>query len=139
MSSVAEAEVGTVHHNGKIAIPVRTAVIEMGHPQGLTPLKTDNSTADDFFNKTIKPKRSKAFDMKFHWMKDRIEQQQFWVYWDKGINNWADYFTKHHPPKHHKLMRPKYIQMNKKQELCLSTQSLVQGCVNLLHPSVRRP
>ena len=32
MSSAAEAEVGTVHYNGKIAIPIRTAVIEMGHP-----------------------------------------------------------------------------------------------------------
>ena len=111
MSSAAEAEVGTVHHNVKIAIPVQTAVIEMVHPQGPTPFKTDNSTAGGFSNKKIKPKSSKAFDMNFHWMNDRIEQKQFWVYFDKGINNWADCFTKHHPPKHHKLMRSKYIQM----------------------------
>ena len=55
--------------------------------------------------------------MKFHWMKDRILQKQFRVYWDKGVNNWADYFTKHHPPKHHKLMRPKYIQMKESSKL----------------------
>ena len=66
--------------------------------------------------------------MKFRWMKDRIAQEQFWVYWDKVINNWADYFTKHHPLKHHRLMRPKYIQMNK-QSLCQSVQSLEQGCL----------
>ena len=51
--------------------------------------------------------------MKFHWMRDRILQKQFCVYWDEGVNNWADYFTKYHPTKHHKLMRPKYIQMDK--------------------------
>ena len=109
MSSAAEAEVETVHHNGMIYIPVRKAAIEMGHPQGPTPLKTDKSTADGFFTKKIKLKRAKAFDMKIHWMVDRISKKQFLVYWDKGINNWVDYFTKHNPPKHHKLVRPKHI------------------------------
>ena len=64
MSSAAEEEVGTIHHNNKIAIPVRTAIIEMVYPQGPTPLKTDNNAAGGFFNKKIKPKRSKCFDMK---------------------------------------------------------------------------
>jgi hypothetical protein len=43
-------------------------------------------------------------------MKDRIHQQQFHLYWEKGALNMADYFTKHHPPRHHKLMRHKYLQ-----------------------------
>ena len=47
----------------------------MDHAHGPTPIKIDNSTADGFFDKTIKLKRSKAFDMKFHWMKDRIIQK----------------------------------------------------------------
>ena len=102
----------------------------MGHAQEPTSIKTDNSTAEGFFNKTIKPKRSKAFDMKFHWMKDRIQQNQFHLYWEKGSNNWADYFTKHHPPCYHKLMRPKYIQQHK--QISCSAQALVQGCVNIL-------
>ena len=138
MSSAAEAEVGTVHHNGKVAVPIITALNEMGHLQGPIPLKTDNLTAEGFLNKKIRQKRSKSFEMRFHWMIDRIQQGQFWVYWDKGINNWADYFTKHHPPSHHKLMRPKYLHCEKNELLCLSAQSLVQGCVSNLRPSFGR-
>jgi hypothetical protein len=48
--------------------------------------------------------------MSFHWMNDRIQQQQFPLYWEKGALNMADCFTKHHPPRHHKLMRHKYLQ-----------------------------
>ena len=48
--------------------------------------------------------------MKFYWMKDRISQKQFDLIWAKGILNKADYFTKHHPPWHHKKMRYKYLQ-----------------------------
>ena len=109
MLSAAEAEVGTIYHNGKVAIPVRTAIIEMVHPQGPTPLKTNNKIADGFFNKKIKLKRSKCFKMKFHWMKNGIIQGTYYVYWDKGINNWADHFTEHQPHKHHKFMRLEYI------------------------------
>ena len=48
MSSTAEAGVGTVHHNGKASIPVRTVLDDMGHPQGSTPVKIDNNTAKGF-------------------------------------------------------------------------------------------
>ena len=34
---------------------------------------------------------------------------QLRVYWDIGTNNDTDYFTKHHPPIHHRQMRPGYI------------------------------
>ena len=49
--------------------------------------------------------------MRFHWLRDHILQNQFNMYWDKGVNNDADYFTKHHSPAHHQIMRPKYINM----------------------------
>ena len=54
ISSVAETEVVKVHHNGKAAIPVRTALDKMGHLQGPTPVKTDNNTANGSLNKKIK-------------------------------------------------------------------------------------
>jgi hypothetical protein len=109
MSSAAESETGGVYLNGKEAIPIRTTAIELGHPQPPTPIKTDNTTAHGILTKSLRPKLSKAFDMRFHWMKDRIQQQQFHLYWEKGTQNMADYFTKHHPPRHHKLMRYKYL------------------------------
>ena len=35
----------------------------LGHPQGIIPLKTDNSTAEAYSNSVLKEKRSKAWDM----------------------------------------------------------------------------
>ena len=77
MSSAAGAKVGTIYPNGKVVISVRASIIEIGHPQDPTPLKTDNNTADGFFNKKIKPKRSESFDMKFYWVLDQIKKNNF--------------------------------------------------------------
>ena len=48
MSSAVEAEIGTLHNNGNAAISIRLTLDKMGHKQGPTPLKTDNSTAEVF-------------------------------------------------------------------------------------------
>ena len=55
-------------------------------------------------------KQSKAMDMRFYWIRDRVRQGQFLVYWKRGKTNQADYFTKHHPAKHHIQQRPNYLQ-----------------------------
>ena len=47
--------------------------------------------------------------MKYNWLRDREAHEELRVYWDKGSNNSGDYFTKHHPPAHHRTERPKYI------------------------------
>jgi hypothetical protein len=68
-------------------------------------METDNTTATGYSNGTIKQKRTKSMDMRFYWIKDRVKQGQFNVYWGPGYQNLADYFTKHHSPAHHKRMR----------------------------------
>eukprot|EP00804_Cyclotella_cryptica_P003815 CCRYP_018931-RD/>CCRYP_018931-RD protein AED:0.34 eAED:0.34 QI:0/-1/0/1/-1/0/1/0/60 len=40
----------------------------MGHPQPPTPIQTDNSNALGVVTNTIQPKRTKAMDMRFHWL-----------------------------------------------------------------------
>jgi hypothetical protein len=112
VGSAAEAECGGCYHNAQKAIPIRIALAELGHPQPKTPLKTDNSTAAGFANNSMRQKRSKAWDMRFHWIRDRVAQEQFKIFWDKGVNNLADYFTKHHSPSHHLESRPTYILKN---------------------------
>jgi hypothetical protein len=47
--------------------------------------------------------------MIFYWIRDRVRQGQFQVYWGKGSRNRADYFTKHHPASHHKAVRSAYV------------------------------
>ena len=80
ISSAAKAETGTLFHNGKVAIPIRTTLHEMGHPQGPTYVKIDNSTTNGFVYSNIKPKRSKAWDMRYHWLKDKVHSKELHVY-----------------------------------------------------------
>ena len=88
---------------------IRLVLKEMGHPQPATPIQTDNLTAEGLVNNRIQPKRLKAMDMRFHWLRDRETRKQFRIYWRSGKTNLADYFTKHHPASHHRSMRGKYL------------------------------
>ena len=108
LSSAAEAEIGALFYNGKEVCPLRTTLIAMGHPQPPTVIITDNSTAVGLANDTIKQRRSKAIDMRFYWIRDREQQDQFRIHWKPGSENRADYFSKHHPPSHHREMRTEY-------------------------------
>ena len=64
--------------------------------------------------------------MRFYWLLDRSAQKQFKIYWERGIKNLADYFSKHHSAKHHKQLRPIYSYMESK------SPSSLQGCIELL-------
>jgi hypothetical protein len=55
--------------------------MELGNNEPAIPLRTENSTAFGIINETIKQKRSKAMDMRHHWIIDRVHQKQFDVYW----------------------------------------------------------
>jgi hypothetical protein len=105
VASAAESEVGACFHNAQSGAPLRVTLTKMGHTQPPTPLRTDNSTAFGILNETIKQKRSKAMDMRYHWLTDRVSQKQFYVYWRPGRENLGDYHTKHHSAQHHKDMR----------------------------------
>jgi len=109
MASAAEAEMAGLFMNAQELILVRHALAALAHHQPPTPLKTDNSTSSAFIDNTIKQRRSKTWDMRWNWMRDPKTKEQIKTYWDRGLNNLADYPTKHHPPIHHKRMRPTYL------------------------------
>ena len=97
MGSAGESEVAALYYNCKSAIPLRTALEEMGHEQPRTPAVTDNSTAAGLINKTMTPKRAKAYDQRFNWLKCREAQKMFHLIWKSGKLNRADFHTKKHP------------------------------------------
>jgi hypothetical protein len=103
--SEAESEIGACFQNAQSGVPLRVTLTELGHIQPATPLRIDNSTAFGILNETIKQKRSKAMDTRYHWLTYRIRQKQFDVYWRPGRENIGDYHTKHHSAQHHKYMR----------------------------------
>ena len=136
MSSAVEAELGALFINAREAVHIRRILTEMGHPQPKTPIQTDNSTAEGVINNTIQPKRTKSMDMRFEWLKDRESKNQFRYYWRAGKTNLADYFTKHHPPAHHRNMRGEFLtrlaelqKLRETRSAGLSPPKVLQGCV----------
>ena len=109
VASAAEAELGSLFFNCQEAVPLRNALREMNHPQPATPVQTDNTTALGIVTSSIRRKRSKAMDMRFHWVQDQTQRNNFLIYWAPGKTNLADYFSKHHPAAHHKQMRNTYL------------------------------
>jgi hypothetical protein len=47
--------------------------------------------------------------MRYYWIRNRVRQGQFIVHWKRGANNYADYFSKHHAPAHHRRIRSRYL------------------------------
>jgi hypothetical protein len=105
VASAAESEVGACFHNAQSGAPLSSTLTELGNTQPPTPLPTDNSTAFGILNETIKQKRSKSIDMRYHWLTDGVLQKQYDVYWRPGRENIDDCHTKHHSAQHHEDMR----------------------------------
>ena len=128
MAPAAEAEIAALIMNACGILPLRATLEELGHPQPPTPMQTGSSTASGITNGIFKQDRSKAIGMRFYWLVGIVEQGQFNVYWDSGKKNLADYFTKHHPPSHHRRLRPACLHAK-------HSPSSLQGRAELLAPS----
>jgi len=65
MGSAAESEVRVLNINAQAILPIRTCLIEIGHPRPATPLTPDNVTVKGILARTIKQKQSKSIDCDF--------------------------------------------------------------------------
>ena len=106
VASVAEAEYAALFLAGQEGVWLRQILNSLGYPQSPTTIFCDNQCAVGIALDTIKPKRTKSIDMRFHWMRDRIAQNQFIVTWRKGADNLADFFTKPLPVHVHQSIMP---------------------------------
>ena len=106
------------------------ALIVLDHKQPATPLKTDNYTIEGFVKSGMKPKRSKMWDMKWHWLRYTEVLDKIRVYWNRGTNNDTDYLTKHHPPIHHRQIRTWYIHTSNLARTIYHTIILCEGVLN---------
>jgi hypothetical protein len=108
-ASVGEAEYITAFINAQLGVPERNALAFIGHKQAATPLTCDNQCAVGLANNTVKQVRSKAIDMKYHWVRYQVQQKQFWLRWQKGVENLADFFSKAHPVHHVRSHTPLFL------------------------------
>ena len=128
MSSAAEVELGALYINCRKAIPAQYLLEAMGHHQPPSPMLTNNSTALGVVTNKIQPKRTKAMDMRFHWLRCHANQLQFRTDWRVGPTNKGDYVTKHHAALHHKNVRAYYLTpTNRLEQLRHHIQARITG------------
>jgi len=106
VASAAEAEYAGLFSAGQQAASLRQTLADLGHPQEPTLLLCDNECAVGIANDTVKAKRSKSIDMRYHWVRDRVRQGHFKVQWRRGAHNLADFFTKALPVHEHQRLLP---------------------------------
>jgi hypothetical protein len=80
------------------AASLQNILEDLGYPQPPTIIMCDNTCAIGIATDSIKQKRSKAIDMRFHWVCDRVRQGQFTISYIQSADNIADYFTKNLDP-----------------------------------------
>jgi hypothetical protein len=91
MSLAAEAKLGALFINTKMAVSMQRTLKEMGQQQIRTPIQTNDSTAHALLTNKIMPKALKAMGMRFHWLHCCKAQDQYHFYWRPGTQNLADY------------------------------------------------
>ena len=69
-------------------------------------------------------KRSKAMDMRFHWIQDIILKEHFHNIWKPKPTNLEDYHSKHHPTPHQ--IQVQHTNLHETH----SSQNTLQVCVN---------
>ena len=109
--SVAQAELGGTFYNAKKGKILRLKLEETRYKQGPTTIFVDNNTASGICNSTIKRQRSRAMNGQYCWLIDQVNLNTYRIKWAPGLENMADYFTKHFPAAHHRDVRPFFLQM----------------------------
>ena len=72
--------------------------------------------------------------MIFYWVRDRVNQNQFMIYWRLGANNVGDYVSKHHSPAYHLTMRPNFFV----NLVCQNPSSYTENCLLILSLYLQR-
>ena len=49
-------------------------------------------------------------DMRFHWLRDRVLQGQFIIYWRLDTKNKGGYYKNHHSAARHRVVKYQYLQ-----------------------------
>ena len=69
--SAAEAECGGLFENAQMALTIQQILKAIGHPQKTTQIKTDNKKENSFVHASMRDKRCKTWDIKYHWLREK--------------------------------------------------------------------
>jgi hypothetical protein len=107
--AASESEYASLYMNGQEACFERVILAALHYPQGPTTIYTDNETAVGIANDSVKIRRSKAIDMRYHWIRDRVRQGIFQIVYHKGADIDADFLTKPLPVAKHKHFINRFV------------------------------
>jgi hypothetical protein len=107
--AASETEYAALYINGQHAYFERVVLESLGYPQAATKLYADNKAAVGIATDSVKLRKSKAIDMRYHWIRDRVRQKIFDVIWAEGKGNDADFFTKLQPSARHQYFIKRFV------------------------------
>jgi hypothetical protein len=107
--AASETEYAALYVNGQHAYFERVVLESLGYPQAATKLYADNKAAVGIATDSVKLRKSKAIDMRYHWIRDRVRQKIFDVIWAEGKGNDADFFTKLQPSARHQYFIKRFV------------------------------
>ena len=137
---------GGAFYNAKKAKIFCLNLEEMNYKQGPTTIVVDNNTASGICNNTIKQQRSRLMNGQYFWLIDQVKCWMMRIVWAPGLENLADYFTKHFPAAHHRVVRPYYVHMPNSprtirkviQEENKTVSARLRGCVDVPDRTIAR-
>ena len=97
-AAASESEYATLYMNGQRGCHPRVILNELGYTQPPTTIYTDNIVAKGIAHDEVTLRRSKAIHTRYHWIRDRVRQNQYNIQYLKGTKLDADFFTKPQPP-----------------------------------------
>ena len=92
MVSSTDEEVGAIFYNRPETEIILNTHRKMGHPQLAPPKQTENSTANDIVDSTVRQRLSRATDMHLYWIQDIIKKIVFCVFCISCTSNLGDFF-----------------------------------------------
>ncbi len=105
----------------------------LGHPQPKTPVHCNNETAAGIANKWLSISDWDQWKW-YVWVGDKVAQDMYKLTWHSGIENLADYQSKHRVGFHHATIRPYYLHKENSPRMLPRAlrPSTLKGCIGTL-------
>ena len=107
--SVMEAEYIALYMLAQRAIFLKHICVALGYEQKSIDLYTDNACAKGIAEQSITMKRSRTVDIKYHWVRQRVQMGEFRIIWVPGQFNLADALTKPLPKDKFKIAQRQFV------------------------------
>ena len=92
--SSTEAEYMALSDCSRQAVWMKTVFSELGMPLGPIPICGDNQGSIFISSNPVQERRSKHIDIRYHYVRECIEEQKIKIFFIEGSQNPADLFTK---------------------------------------------